>query len=217
VFIWFAAAALAANDPEEPSGLLLPPPPKLWVNRTYLRPRLNLRLLDVNGIGVAQGVLGGEAGLVRQYQRNPHYRCHTRASAVGLIGVPTASLGGDFRIGSFIGPEYRVVRLSIGPDLWYNGYGTPSSEDYWLPWSPGVDVPLAALWKLTSAVHLTTSVTPGWAFDPDRQAMPIGPFHELTLAAILGLDLPRTRLTAGYSRTWNGIGVTDGIILSLSL
>lgn len=206
--MWWIAAALA----EEPAEAGPP-----WQDRWYARPRLNARVVAVNGVPFVQGVGGAEAGLVRRWDPNPHWVSQTRAVAVGIYGLSTGSLGGDVRLGSFVGPDLKPVRLAIGPDFWFNGYGAPDALDYWLPWSPGIDVPASAFWKLAPSLLLDTSVIPGWAFDPDRQNGGVGPFHELTALAALHLTLDGPTFVLGYQRTWNGAGVFDGIILSFSL
>ncbi len=205
--MWWIAAALAQQ----------PVAPDPWLDRPYILPRLNARVVSVDDLTVVQAVVGLEGGFVRRWTADPHWVSQTRAIGLGIYGLNTESVGGDLRLGSFVGPDLKPVRLSIGPDFWFNGYGSAESLDYWLPWSPGVDVPVAAYWKLAPSVLLDTSVIPGWAFDPDRQIGSVGPFHELTLVGALHVELDGPSFVVGYQRSYNGAGVIDGLILSFSL
>jgi hypothetical protein len=207
--VFFLVGAALAQEP--------PPDKPPWRDRTYVFPHLNVRALGVNDAVVLQGVGGLEGGFVRRWNKAPHYVSQTRAVALGLYGLTTGSAGGDFRVGSFVGPDLSVVRLAFGPDVWFNGYGNAGALDYWLPWSPGVDLPASAYWKIAPSVLLDTAVVPGWAFDPDRQSGGVGPFHELTLLAAVHVELRGPSIVLGWQRTYNGVGVIDGLILSLSL
>lgn len=211
--IFWIAAALAAS----PNAASEDAARSVWRDRPYIRPHLNLGYVSVNGTGFAQATGGLEGGVIRRYRKKPHYVWTTRASALGLLGLTDWSYGADLRGGSFIGPDYQIVRLSAGPDLWYNGFGTPRSFGYHLPYSLGVDVPVTALFKLSKPLSITTRAVPGWAFDEDRQGGGVGPFHELTLLGALNIRLEGARFTVGYQRSWNVAGVTEGLVLSAGL
>ena len=205
--LWWIGMALAASPTaaNEKSD---------WRDRPYILPRLNVGYVSVNGTGFAQATGGLEGGLIRRYRQKPHYVWTTRASALGLLGLTDFSYGVDLRGGSFIGPDYKYLRLSLGPDLWYNGYGDPQAYGYYLPYSVGIDLPATALFKLAKGVGITTRAVPGWAFDADRRGGGVGPFDELTLLAALNLDVKNMSVTVGYQRSYNVAGVTEGIILS---
>lgn len=182
--------------------------------KPYVRPVLNVSAVSVNGSFFAIASGGAVGGVTTRYKEVPHWYSHTRASAIGSYGLTTGSLGGDLRLGSFIGPDGKLARLQVGPDLWYNGYGVIGAPDFHLPWSPGVDLSTVATLKIVKELHLVGEATPGWAFLPDRQQGGIGPFHELTLAASAVVRTQVLRITVGYSRRYTNFGMVEGLILS---
>lgn len=183
----------------------------------YVRPILNFQLISINGDVGVQGVGGAQGGVITRLADAPHWYSHTRAVATGLYGFTSGSLGGDFRVGSFIGPDGKLARLQVGPDVWTNGYGIAGAPDYYLPWSPGIDLKSVLMIKLAGAGYITTEATPGWAFLADRQGDEIPGMHELTLLGALTLDAKPLRFTVGYRRHYSIVGVTEGLILSVAL
>jgi hypothetical protein len=185
--------------------------------KPYVRPLLNVSAVSVNGNFFAIASGGAVGGVRVRYKKPPHWLSHTRAQAVGSLGLSTMSLGGDLRLGSFFGPDGKVARLQVGPDFWYNGYGQVGALDYHLPWSPGVDLATVTTLKVVKELQIVGEVTPGWAFLPDRQLGGLGPFHELNLAAYAVVRTKVIRLTVGYSRRYTNFGMVEGLILSGAL
>ncbi len=185
--------------------------------RPYARPVLNVSGISVNGNFFAVASGGAVGGVFVKYKDKPHWLSHTRALALGSYGLTSGSLGADGRVGSFIGPDGKVFRVQVGPDVWFNGYGDVNAVDYHLPWSPGVDLSTVTTLKIVKELHLVGEATPGWAFLPDRQQGGLGPFHELTLAASMVVRTDLVRLTLGYRRRWTNFGMFEGIILSGAL
>lgn len=187
--------------------------------RPYAVPRLSANYIQVNGVGAAQLVGGGEVGVILRDRDIPHWLSLSRFSAVGLYGLGTNSLGGDLRVGSFIGPDGRFARFLTGPDVWYNGYGTPEALDYHLPWSPGVDLRNTVLLKLSEPFKIAGQVTPGWVFSSKRQTAieDLVVIHELTASAVAMLQTEGFSFTLGVQRSWNAAGVTNSVILGAGL
>ncbi len=134
-----------------------------------------------------------------------------------FYGLTTQSLGFDVRLGSFLGPTSKYVTYQIGPDVWFNGYGSETAEDYFLPYSLGVDISNAVIFHIDRSINAQVQITPGWAFDKDRQTGGIGPIHELTGSATVSVQTGAFTFVVGYQRVYNAAGVTDGLILSAGL
>jgi hypothetical protein len=72
----------------------------------YAKPQVNIRALRVNGASVLQATAGAEGGL--RYALSDGIMGRTRLGAMGLYGLSSNSLGGDFRLGSFLGPAGKA-------------------------------------------------------------------------------------------------------------
>lgn len=208
VGLWFAAwwagdAALAAD----------------WSTpQPYILPVLNLSLVAVNGRTNAQASAGLVGGMRIKDRDSPHWLSHTRGSIVGMYGIPSGALGADLRAGSFFGPDTRFVQYQLGPDFWFNGYGSPTNgNDYYMPWAPGVELRNALTFKIVRELQLVGEANPGWVFLEERQAENLGPLHELTLTAMAVIRTAPLRLTVGYTRQYRSFGVYEGLILSGAL
>ena len=178
----------------------------------YAKPQVNIRALRVNSQSVIQATLGAEGGL--RYPISDGFMGRTRLGAVGLYGISSGSLGGDFRLGSFIGPAGRMGFVQIGPDFWFNGYGRKTATDYRLPWSPGLSIPAIASMALHPSIRAVTSVTPGWAFSQGRRGGGLGPFDEFSLVGAAVITAGTGHLTLGYQHSWNRAGTIQGLLLS---
>ncbi|MEZ4317036.1 MAG: hypothetical protein R3F61_06020 [Myxococcota bacterium] len=220
--MWILTASALAAPPAKPE------PPSAWESKWYGRPRGNLRAVSVNGVTSAQAVLGAEGGIRydhapilgrgKKLRRGPSDLVgRTRLQGDVLYGITSSSFGYDVRLGSFIGPTSRYVTYQVGPDLWGNGYGTDTSLDYHLPFSLGIDLSNTVIFHIDRSVSAQVGVTPGWAFDRDRQTGGIGPFHELSGFATVTIQAGTFGFVVGYQRVYNAAGVTDGLILSVGL
>ena len=198
---WTVAALAAPWSPTEP----------------YAHPVVNVLFVSVEGNTFAQAEAGVIAGIVKRDLRAPRWRSDSRVRLAGIAGLPSFSVGGDLRVGSFIGPDSRYLRWQLGPDLWVNGYGGPASPDYDLPWSPGVELSNVLTVKLGRPVNLLFEATPGWALVSSRQQGGVGPFHELALTALAELRGPSFGLTVGYTRRYQAFGVFEGLIFNAGI
>ncbi|MBX2798218.1 MAG: hypothetical protein KTR31_11125 [Myxococcales bacterium] len=202
--IWLAAASLAqAQAWSEP--------------RLYARPLANVSFVVVNGETLTQGTAGVSGGVFLRHSESPHWLSHTRAQVAGTVGLPTGSLGADVRLGSFIGPDTRFVRLQVGPDVWFNGYGTAQSIDYHLPYTLGLDLSSVLTLRATEHLQLIGEVTPGWTLAARRRAPDLGPLHELTTTVMVALRTSWMRLNVGYTRRNLAFGVYEGVIFSVAM
>lgn len=202
IVAWWAVEALAAPwRPAEP----------------YAVPVVNVRFVSVEGNTFAQAEAGVAAGVLKRDTRSPYWRSDTRVRVAAIAGLPSFSLGGDLRVGSFVGPDTRYLRWQVGPDVWVNGYGGPSSPDYDLPWSPGLDVSNVLTIKLGRPLNVVLEATPGWALVTARQQGGVGPLHELTLTALAVIRGPGMGLTVGYTRRYQAFGVFEGIVFNAGI
>ena len=189
--------------------------------KPYLAPILNVSAVSVNGNWNAIAAGGATGGVRVRYTEQPHWLSHTRAVVVGMYGLTSGSLGAELRGGSFIGPDWKHLQWQVGPDLFYGGYGDPLSEDYWLPWAPGLDLHNVVTLKVVREFQLVGEATPGWVFRAERKQPPgvesVAPFDQLYLAAMAVIRTPVLRITVGYSRQYSSVGTIEGIILSGAL
>ncbi len=183
----------------------------------YVQPVLTGGLISVNGTTHAQATGGAIAGVTVRDRDEPHWFSHTRGLATGTYGITSGSLGAQLRVGSFIGPDGKLFRYQVGPDVFFDGYGSSSSNDYYLPWSPGVDIANSLLFKLSKPLRLRGDLTPGWVFVPERQSDAVKPFHQLTVSAVAILRTEVIGITVGWQRSYNRAGVVDALILTGAL
>jgi hypothetical protein len=182
--------------------------------RPFIAPILNVSIVSSGGASAAQASAGLVGGVNVRYNRAPHWVSTTRAQGVGFYGINTGSIGADLRVGSFIGPDFKLLKFQAGPDIFYNGYGQRGAIDWFLPWTAGVDLRTVTTLKIAKPVRLIGEATPGWVFNPKRVAEEVAPAHELTLSAILAIDAGQFRINVGYARQYRSIGTIDGLILS---
>jgi len=182
--------------------------------RPYVRPVLSGNVISINGNTHVLATGGVVGGVTIRDRDTPHWFSHTRGLATGTYGLTSGSLGAQARVGSFIGPDGKLLRYQIGPDVFFDGYGTAGSTDFNLPWSPGVDIMNSLLVKLSKPFVLQGTLTPGWVFVPERQSDAVKPFHQLNASAVAVLRTDVLRLTVGWQRTYNSAGVIDALILS---
>jgi hypothetical protein len=185
--------------------------------KPYVQPVLTGGVISVNGQTHALATGGAVAGVTVRDRDDPHWLSHTRTQLTGTYGLTSGSLGADARVGSFIGPDTKLIRYQVGPDLYYNGYGNQGAPDYFLAWSPGLDLRNTALVKLSKPVKLYGELTPGWVFAPSRQASIVAPFHELRMLASLIVSTKVLRITVGVQRHYSAAGVIDSLVLSGAL
>lgn len=185
--------------------------------KPYAIPRLSVGGVAVNGQWYAQGIGGAEAGVRVRDRDVPHWLSLSRVSALGMYGFNSGSLGGDFRLGSFIGPDGKAVRLLSGPDIFYNGYGDPAAPDYHLAWSPGLDIRTMALFKIHRDFKVVAHVTPGWAFSAQRAAPEIPIFSHVGMGVAARMNAGPVSLTVGVERQMNVAGTQDYIVLGAGI
>lgn len=211
-----ASFAAPAPLPEAPPPVPAEVPPSQWTRKFYAQPRGNVRAIAVNGRTGAQALVGLEGGLryVHLADGRPDVAGRTRAQADGLYGLTANSFGYGLRLGSFIGPTSKIVTWQAGPDLWANQYGRVGALDYHLPFSVGLDLSNVLTFHVDPRVNATIGLTPGWAFDKDRQGGGLGPFHELSAFVAVAVSAGGFSFVVGYAREYNAAGTTDGLILS---
>jgi hypothetical protein len=137
-----------------------------WSPRPYVKPHLDLMLYD-DGSGVEPIVqLGAEGGLryAQEGEQIPTWAGRTRVAGYYGLGVPGVHAW-DYRVGSFMGPVFKVFRLESGLDLFRNEL-TVDGEG--LVKSTGIDVPLLATldFKVPS---VWAGIGTAYLFDPERR------------------------------------------------
>ncbi|MCO4747019.1 MAG: hypothetical protein KC912_19635 [Proteobacteria bacterium] len=189
-------------------------PKKGWETTPYFEPILSATAALVGGQSVVQTQAGGIVGLQYLYRKpRPWWAGRSRLRAVGIYAPISGSLGTDVRLGSFIGPDWKVVQLQHGPDLWFDMYGTPGSPDYHLPPTIGVDIRNQLLVRILPELSWITAVSPGWVSNPARQA-DLGPIHTLDMSTVMAIQTEFATLQVGVRRTWTSAGPVTGLILT---
>lgn len=198
------------------------PPPKKpapkkgpeWIVEPFAEPSVGVTSVTVNGDTGVQATGGGEAGYWYKWTGDPPLYGETRIAADLIYSLTAQSIGYDLRIGSFIGPSLDDVTLTIGPDLFYNGYGTPESLDYYLPATGGLSINTQLTIQPIKEAGIVGLAAPSWIFNPERRAGNLGPFHELTLMGGLQLNSGNISGMIGYQATYTAVGVTHGVVIS---
>lgn len=207
------ALAVALSSPAHAA-----PQKRGWEGTPYFAPILSGGGVLVNGQTVVQTQIGGEVGYRYRYRKpRPHVVGRTRARAVGIYAT-TGSLGADVRLGSFMGPDWKVVQLLHGPDFWFDVYGSPRAPDYHLPPTVGVDLLNQVTVRIIQGqLNWVTAVSPGWVSNRQRRAPQLGPFHTMTARTAMVLRTDFGTLQLGVQRQWTSAGPVNGLILSGSL
>lgn len=182
----------------------------------YVNPILTGGVVSVNGNTWVQASAGLQSGFRTRYKGGAlPWMNHTRARAVGTYGITSGSLGADTRVGTFFGPAWKKVVFQHGPDLWYAGHGRTDSPDYFLRWSPGLDLFNGVTVRVVKGLSLGGEVVPGWALSPDRQpAMDLWIFDELRAGVHATMRVDPLRVTVGYTRKWNAAGEQGFVVFS---
>ncbi len=197
-------AAVRSAEPEPPD----------WNAEPYWDKGLNVGGIAVNGGFSLQAFAGIEGGFRYKYAHAPHWAGRTRLALSGVYSLSSGSWGGGVALGSFLGPDTKRFLYQVGPDLYFDGYGTPFSGDYHLPWSPGVRIQNSLLIKVVDYSGLLLGASPGFVLDPDRRNEAVYPFHDLNLLAAIQVRADFASFTVGWQRSYNGAGIIDGLILS---
>jgi hypothetical protein len=208
--IWLALSAALAEEPAPSSE----PVETVWQAEPYWNKSVRFGGVLVNGGSSLQTIGGIEAGYRYRWPAPPNWTGRTRADVTGIYSLTSGSWGGGVAIGSFIGPDTKRVLYQVGPDLYFDGYGTPGSFDYYLPRSPGVRILNQALFKIVDYSGIVLAANPGWVLDPDRRNELVYPLHDLTLVAALQIRSDWAAFTVGWQRQYSGAGIIDGLILS---
>ncbi len=193
------------DDPEEGEG---------WARSPILKPDVGLAMYSANGnleVGIA---LGAQVGL-SYTQRTGLLAGRTRVG-----GTLTRTLGGpgtDLRVGTFLGPQAKLVGFDAGVDVFRNGYdGVVLSIEQ----SAGVDVPLT-LRVGPRLLHGLVNVTPAWLDKGSRRvdwstAEGSGFGHELGWLLGGAISTPVMGVQAGYSERYVAGGTSKGLYAGIS-
>lgn len=176
--------------------------------RPFIQPILGGGVVTVGNTTVGQ-VTGGVAGGFNIAYRTESVKFvdTTRAYVTGTYGIGSGSLGADVGVGSFFGPDFKVLRLQAGPEVFFNGYGDPNAIDYHLAWSPGLAlVGLGTLTVVPKVLTVHGDVAPGWVFNSARQSGAVSPFSEMTAGASVSLNAGPVGIRPGLRRYWNAAG-----------
>jgi len=188
-----------------------------WKVRPHVDPTINLHTFSTETNTYYGANVGGSVGARYQQKKNGfRWQGLTRASYVQTWG-PNVS-GQDIRVGSFMGPWWRVVGLQVGPDVFYNAYDNPGVE---IPEVIGLATPASATVDL-KVVNLHASVAPSFYLSGDRegvnwerQEFP-GFGDEFTYTVGAGLDLWVVGFGLSYTRRITSFGDESSVGFGVS-
>ena len=190
LLLLMAAASAAPAAPVSKSAAATTPQTPAWETKLFAQPVVGGTVFSSGGSTTTAVSLGAEAGL-RYWQtrrKTPRWRGVARVAGAYVLSSGDSS-GMDVRVGNFIGPAWKSVGLSTGPDLFWNRYQYGSIE---------LDPTLGLAWPLTAtawtqAFDVWAGVEPAWLSNADRrvdwstQDVP-GFGHEFTYRAGLGVE-----------------------------
>ena len=162
--------------------------------------------------------LGGTAGL-RYWQKGnptPTWRGTFRGQAAYLVG---AGSGMEVRVGNFIGPWWKMIGVSVGPDLFWNQYtwGSVTLEP-----TTGVGLPVMTTVGVKQ-FSVFGGVEPAWYISSERDPVDwsetdaFGFGHEFSKTAGVSLNLPLFRVGVYVTERTTSLGKQVGYGLSLKL
>ncbi len=194
------------DEPDAGPGLFAGP----YDFKPYVRPLLSSVLFasdDDLFVGIG---LGARAGLGYHNDREGAVVVgDVYASGSYIVGSAT---GYDIRIGNMIGPLYKVIGISTGPEVAINQFGYGN-----------VDLGNATTLRWYLAPYLTTKVfdagcgiAPGWYLAGDRESLGNG-LSEYSLFASAGVKVSKLRVGVSWSRLTLAGGEQQGFGVSLGI
>lgn len=209
------------KKPPPPNGKK-PPPKKVkphWESEPFVRPEAGAQVNSNNGQLSTVVTLGAQAGFRYWRVGDPPPRWAGQSRVRGAIGTGGSASALDFRLGSFIGPQWKVLGLSTGPDLFWNKIlsSTVSLEP-----SLGVEFPTIATVKIADPFSIYGGFSPAWLANPDRrvdwsQVDVPGFGHEFSYLAGANLNLQPLRLGVAYAYRIVATGAQQDIGFSVNL
>jgi hypothetical protein len=137
-----------------------------WQTRTWVQPAAGANVFGANGDSVSAATIGARAGL--DYWETgrgwPKIRGTTRVAFDYMITSQQAS-GWEARVGSFAGPTWKHVGLSVGPDFFINQW---TFGGVTLPQAAGVSAPVIVNGQY-EMLGAYAGVEPAWYFSGDRE------------------------------------------------
>jgi hypothetical protein len=185
-----------------------------WQVEPYWRPVLGFSTF-ASSAGVSTGARLGATGGVH-YWKAPLLG---RTRVLGAYTTGSSLSGLDLRLGSFMGPQWKLAGVEAGVDVFWDRYTAAGAEV--MPASAGVDLPLAVQVGPESFYGMA-GVTPAILFAPERRVDwsstdAFGFGHEFGWQLGVGARLGRVGANLLYSRRIVASGVYSGWGVSLNL
>lgn len=157
-----AIAACAAFSTAADAG----PLGRDWQHQAFAKPAIGASSWSSNGQSVAAASLGVRAGFNywELSRKLPRLQGQTRVAGDYLLSSADLS-GWEARVGSFLGPAWRHVSLSAGPDLFRNQYTVAGTV---LAPTTGISAPVIVN-AYQDQVSAYVGVEPSWYFGDARQ------------------------------------------------
>jgi hypothetical protein len=190
-----------------------------WQHQAFAKPAFGASSWTNNGQTVAAASLGVRAGFNywELSRRLPRLQGQTRVAGDYLLSASDLS-GWEMRVGSFLGPAWRHVGLSFGPDFFRNQY---TVAGFVLEPTSGVSAPLLAN-ASKGDISAYVGVEPSWYFGDARPGVnwakaegPAGFGDEFRYLAGASVGISELRVGVNYQYRITSGGNESGFGLAL--
>ncbi len=183
-----------------------------WNKEPYWQPVVGATLYTSGG-STRSALYGGLEGGVRYNETGQMPRLVGRTRVRGVLTFGGDATATDVRLGSFLGPRWKLLGVQAGPDLFRDeliGSGLGPSI--------GVDLPVITTAYL-KPLTLSAGLSPAWLADTDRRvdwstSSSFGFGHEFTLLLGGMVSLGDFAAGLGWSRRTTVAGTYQGFAIS---
>lgn len=192
---------------------------KEWQSQPFVRPAVGASSWSSNGQTAAAATVGVRAGINywEQGRKVPKLTGQARVAGDYLLSASDVS-GWEVRVGNFIGPTWRHVGLSFGPDLFHNQYTVAGTV---LAPVTGLAAPLIGSAQ-QGAVSAYVGLEPSWYMVGERPGVdwaeddvPFGFGDEFRYLAGASVAISELRVGVNYQYRITSGGTESGFGLAL--
>lgn len=191
-----------------------------WSPKPYVKPNIGVSIYGAGGSTSTAIGLGAQGGFKYFNEEDPPVPLggRTRVSGTYLFSTDGGS-GHDVRLGSFMGPSFKLASAELGLDVFNNGYSAGLAS---IPNTTGIDIPLNATLG-PDVVYVLGGVTPAVLFNPARQVDwstvdAFGFGHEFEWRLGVQLNIPVMSIGLTYSKRFMAPNIINqGFMLGVSV
>lgn len=138
-----------------------------WDPKPYIKPNLGFTLYGDGTTNASAVGLGAQAGFTYFNSEDLGVPMAGRTRVSGTYQLVTSGGPGgghDIRLGTFMGPQFKLASAELGLDVFHNGI---TLGNYQLDNAVGLDIPLNVTLG-PQQIYALAGITPTLVFDPDR-------------------------------------------------